>query len=293
MAQGWPQRWALSPIGVLALLAGLALAALLAGCDDQSCWGDCHRCEDNQAPAVPTGVASITGDTYVVVYWNPVYEEDLAGYGVYRSNSATGAYARIGEVGWDEEATFTDEDLANGVTYYYAVDAFDEAGNESDLSYETVDDTPRPEGWDARWYTRQYRPEASGIAILPEDYDALVLMAYTDADAQYYLNIDEPNCMRIVPRQGLYGIWNLIQDYGYTTSEDQVDEAPTEGWSTCRDGVEVTVGHSYILKTATGYYGKIRVREMGSDGILIYWAFQGKWGSTELAPKRGMDPKRG
>jgi hypothetical protein len=124
------------PFGVLALLAALALAALLAGCDDQSCWGDCHHCEDNQAPAVPTGVASITGDTYVVVYWNPVYEEDLGGYGVYRSNSATGAYARIGEVRWNEEATFTDEDLANGVTYYYAVDAFDEAGNESDLSYE-------------------------------------------------------------------------------------------------------------------------------------------------------------
>ena len=274
--------------------ASLALVALLAGCDDDSCWGDdCHPCEDNQAPAVPTGVASITGDTYVVVYWNPVYEEDLAGYGVYRSNSASGAYQRIGEVDRHDETAFTDDDLANGVTYYYAVDAFDFDGNESDLSYETVDDTPRPEGWNARWYTREYRPETSGIAILPEDYDALVMMPYTDADAQYYLAIAEPGCMRIVPKRGVYGHWNLIQDYGYTGSEDEVDEAPTEGWSASPDGVEVIVGHSYILKTAAGYYGKVRVQEMGSDGIIVYWAFQGKWGSTELAPVRGASPKRG
>ncbi|HVP57846.1 MAG TPA: hypothetical protein VMU02_07085 [bacterium] len=279
-------------VSLVAIASALALAALLAGCNED-CWGNCHHCEDNQPPAVPTGVGSITGDTYVLVYWNPVYEADLAGYGVYRSNSANGAYARIGEVRRDQDDLFRDEDLTNGVTYYYAVDAFDEAGNESDLSYETVDDTPRPEGWDAHWYTRQYRPEASGIAILPEQYDAPVLMSYADPDAQYYLTIDASNCMRIVPKQGLYGVWNLIQDYGYTTSEDQVDEAPTEGWSTCRDGVEVVVGHSYVLKTAAGYYGKLRVTEMASDGIIMYWAFQGKWGSTELAPKRGVGPKRG
>ena len=280
------KRWA-----VVALAAGLA--ACLGGCDE-CCWDDdCDHWGENQPPAVPTGVISVTGDTYVIVYWNPVYEDDVAGYGVYRSNSAIGVYTRIGEVDRDDETSFTDDDLTNGVTYYYAVDAFDYDGNESELSYETVDDTPRPEGWDANWYTREYRPEASGIAIMPEEYDALVLMPYNDPEAQYYLTIDGENCMRIVPRRGVYATWNLIQDYGYTGSEDEVDVAPTQGWSACGDGVEVIVGHSYILKTAAGYYGKIRVEEMGSGGISMYWAFQGKWGSTELAPKRGAEPKRG
>jgi hypothetical protein len=271
---------------LLATVAALALASL-AGCDTENCY------EDNQAPAVPTGVASITGDGYVVVYWNPVYESDLAGYGVYRSNTESGRYTRIGEVARGEDTVFEDHGLTNSVTYYYAVDAFDHSGNESDLSYETVDDTPRPEGWDATLFSKEYRPLLSGIAILPEAYDALVVLPYNDADAQYYLGHDALGCLRIVPRQDSHGAWNRIQDYGYTTSPDELDVAPTGGWSMCADGVEVIAGHAYVLKTASGYYGKLRVQEMGNDAIIFYWAYQGKWGSTELAPVRDKASKRG
>jgi hypothetical protein len=274
-----------------AAVAMLSLVALTLGCDD-GCWGTCEDCDD-QAPAVPTGVGSITGDTYVVVYWNPVHEEDLAGYGVYRSRNEEGPYSRLGDVDRGEATRFTDEDLTNGTTYYYAVDAYDYTGNESDLSYETVDDTPRPEGWELTWYTRQYKPLEAGIAILPDDYDTLVLMPYNSMGAQYYLMTDAGGCMRIVAWRDVHGFPNLIQDYGYTGHPDDVDNAPTEGWSSCADGVEVIVGHTYILKTSTGYYGKIRVEEMGSEGIIVYWAFQGKRGSTELAPVCGGGPKRG
>lgn len=276
-------------------IVGIALtllAALIAGCDfDDNGVSPC--CEDTQPPAVPTGVGSITGDGYVIVYWNPVYEEDLAGYGIYRSGTEFGRYARIGEVGWDGETNFTDEDLTNSVTYYYAVDAFDDVGNSSDLSYETVDDTPRPEGWDLAWYAREYRPEASGIAILPNRSDELAVLAYNNAATQYYLKHDDQGCMRIVPTRDASGFLNLIQDYGYTTSGDDVDHAPTEGWSSCADGVEVIVGHTYVLYTSSGYYGKVRVEQMDSQGIIVYWAFQGKRGSTELAPVRGASPTRG
>lgn len=280
--------------GRLALrAAGFALAALVAlglGCD--SC-DNCFDVCDEQAPAVPTGVGSITGDTYVVIYWNPVYESDLEGYGVYRSFYEDGPYQRIGEVDRGEETEFIDDGLENGETYFYAVDAFDDCGNESALSYETVDDTPRPEGWDFAWYERHDRPDLAGIAIVPDDYDVPVVLAYNHPSAQYYLSGEEGGCMRIVPRRDVYGFANLIQDYGYTSSPDEVDQAPTQGWSSCSEGVEVILGHTYVLKTSTGYYGKVRVEEMGSNGIIVYWAFQGKWGSTELAPKAGAGPTRG
>ena len=133
----------------------LGLAVYMGGCETcDTCYDDCR---DNQAPAVPTGVATITGDGYVVVYWNPVVEDDVAGYGVYRSRYDLGPYQRIGDVKWDEETEFWDYEVTNGLTYFYAVDSYDFHGNESVLSYEMVDDTPRPEGWDLQLFTTAFR----------------------------------------------------------------------------------------------------------------------------------------
>jgi hypothetical protein len=257
----------------------VVLVAFMLGCETCDRCNDC--CYDNQAPAVPTGVHSITGDGYVVIVWNPVYEDDLAGYGVYRSRSEPGPYKRIGDVDRHEETVFWDESLTNGITYYYAVDAYDYSGNESDLSYETVDDTPRPEGWDLQWFARETNPDLSAIAILPETYDAIVMLPYDHLQAQYYLTRDRNGLMRIVPLRG-----NLIQDYGYTYSEDDVDEAPIDGWSASPDGVEVITEHTYILRTLRGYYGKVRVETLSANWIVVYWAYQGQRWLTELAPPR-------
>ncbi len=267
-------------IGVIAcvLLIGLA------GCDsccDWGCGGDC----DVDPPAVPTGVSSITADGYVIVVWNPVYQADVAGYGVYRSNVADGPYRRIGDVDSDEETEFADYGVVNGITYYYAVDAYDFSGNESDLSYETVQDTPRPEGWDLTWYTTSFKPGQSAIAIAPDLYRDLVLVHFESALAQYRLGYDGHG-LRIYALADNYGILNLVQDYGYTYSIDDVDVAPTAGWSAGYDGVEVIAGHTYVLRTSTGYYGKVRVVSAGPDFIVIDWAYQVQRGSTELAPRR-------
>ena len=254
---------------------GIALIMGIAGCETcDTCYEICY---DDQPPAVPTGVGSITGDGYVVVYWNPVYEEVLAGYGVYRSRYDEGPYRRIGTVGRDDETVFYDEDVINGLTYYYAVDAFDYSGNESELSYETVDDTPRPEGWDLYWFTVDYDASQAAIALLPDQ--GVVVVPYSDPWADYYLGVDDEGLKRIVPIGA-----NQIQDYGYTEHPDEVDEAPIDGWSQASDGVEVITGHTYILRTSDGYYGKVRVESLGPDWIIVYWALQVKRWSTELAP---------
>jgi hypothetical protein len=265
------------------LAVGICLLMVAAvGCNTNSSCDPCGgRCIDTQPPAVPTGVRSITGDGYVVVEWNPVIVDDLEGYGVYSARTYDGLYTRIGDVAWDEPTEFWDEGLTNGVTYFYAVDAYDISGNESNLSYEWVDDTPRPEGWDLYWMTRQFKPNEAGIAIMPEQYDTIVILPYNNSAAQYYLTRPAGGLMRIVPLKG-----NQIQDFGYTYSEDDISEAPVDGWSSSPDGVEVILEHTYILRTTSGYYGKIRVEEMGPNWAIVYWAFQGQQWSTELAPPR-------
>ncbi len=258
-----------------------ALAALAAGCDTYNTCDTCgNPCYDDQAPAVPTGVRTITGDTYVIVEWDPVRVDDLAGYGVYRSTEAFGAYHRIGDVGWDEETSFFDDGLTNGMTYFYAVDAYDIHGNESDLSYETVDDTPRPEGIDLQWFTVGYDPDESAIAILPFQYSTIVITSYMSSIAQYYLTRDGQGVLRIVPLGE-----NQLQDMGYTYGWDEISEAPEDGWSGSPDGVEVIRFHTYVLRTVSGFYGKIRVLSEGPGWIMADWAFQSRQWSTELVPR--------
>jgi hypothetical protein len=266
-------------IGICVLAMALTLS--LAGCNST------NTCDpyggpyiDNQPPAVPTCVTSITGDTYVIVEWNPVEVDDIEGYGVYRSREYDGTYMRIGDVAWDEPTEFWDEGLTNGVTYFYAVDAYDISGNVSDLSYEWVDDTPRPEGWDMQWMTRQFEPDEAGIAIIPDQYDSIVILPYNSFAAQYYLSRPEGGLMRIVPLKG-----NQLQDFGFTYSEDDISEAPLDGWSSDPNGVEVILEHTYILRTTAGYYGKIRVETMGPNWAVVYWAYQGQQWNTELAPR--------
>jgi hypothetical protein len=255
----------------------------LVGCESCDTCDPCGGCIDTQPPAVPTGVRTITGDTYVIVQWDPVYVDDLMGYGVYRSRLPDGPYYRIGDVAWDEETEFWDEGLTNGITYYYAVDAYDVSGNESDLSYELVDDTPRPEGWDLQWFAKEFNADESAIAILPEQYDTIVMLRFDHPWAQYYLTRSAEGLLRIVPKP-MSG--HQIQDYGYTYSEDDISEASIDGWSASADGVEVIASHTYILRTVDGYYGKIWIDTMGPNWVIVYWAFQGQRWSTELAPPR-------
>ena len=257
------------------------LAGFVAGCDTCDTCDPCDGpCYDDQPPAIPTGVRTITGDTYVIVEWDPVRVDDLAGYGVYRSTEAFGTYYRIGDVGWDEETSYFDDGLTNGMTYYYAVDAYDIHGNESELSYETVDDTPRPEGINLQWFTVAYDPDESAIAILPFQYSTIVITSYMNSIAQYYLTRDSQGVLRIVPLGD-----NQLQDMGYTYGWDEISEAPEDGWSESPDGVEVIQFHTYVLRTVNGFYGKIRVLSAGPGWIYADWAFQNKQWSTELAPR--------
>jgi hypothetical protein len=72
--------------------------------------------------------------------WNPNTETDVEGYGVYFSQDDPGppyslfGYVTLSELSDSGNPTFTVTGLETDTRYYFAVTAFDTAGNESDFS---------------------------------------------------------------------------------------------------------------------------------------------------------------
>jgi gliding motility-associated-like protein len=73
-------------------------------------------------PSPPTGVSAISLVSEVDVRWNANPEWDLAGYRLWRSSGATaGTFVPIAVT---TNLAYADHGLTNGVTYYYALSAF-------------------------------------------------------------------------------------------------------------------------------------------------------------------------
>jgi hypothetical protein len=239
--------------------------------------GCCDVC-DNEPPAVPVGVHSVTGDRKVTLYWYPNREEDFAGYFIYRSYYPEGPYKCIGS---SRSAFYVDLDVSNGVTYYYAVSAYDYNDNESDLSEELVFDTPRPEGrgvrlWDANLYELD-----SGY-----DFSTEYVQAWNDPSTDIYCVCEEGVFYMIVG-----DAQTDIQDFGYIEELDAINYAPESGWSET-GVVELILGHGYIVWTRDNHFAKFRVTGIGERYIKFDWAYQVDRGNRELSPKPDSKPKK-
>jgi hypothetical protein len=266
------------------LSVAVAFGVLLGGCCDE-CDRPIERIVviDNLPPMAPDGVYSVTGDMQVTLYWNPNREPDLAGYDIYWNDQATGYYEYMVTVPFDQN-WFVDTDVINGETVFYAVLAFDDEGLESELSYETVFDTPRPEGEDLILfdYLLGQSSDLSGY-----DFSSLSGTAQVRVDPTTDVYFGAPNG---VPTLFAARAEVDIQDYGYIELVD-VDWAPTGGWSLV-DEVELIQGHSYIIRiidTGTGLFNmaKIFVRAISSESITFDWAYQIDENNLELAPGGG------
>nr|WP_121272120.1 Ig-like domain-containing protein [Pedobacter schmidteae] len=87
---------------------------------------------DRSAPVVPAGLAATAGDTQIVLNWTAGGETDLAKYRI-----LSGTVAAPGTTLIDIPAgttTYTHAGLTNGTTYYYRIQAIDQAGNASGLT---------------------------------------------------------------------------------------------------------------------------------------------------------------
>lgn len=76
------------------------------------------------APATPQGFVVQAGDGEVRLYWQANTEQDLQGYFVYRSDLPDKGFSRVATLAAYTTA-YVDQEVTNGVTYYYRVSAVD------------------------------------------------------------------------------------------------------------------------------------------------------------------------
>ncbi len=260
---------------LLMLVTAIAMIGLV-GCETEVVKYVEVEVEVDNPPAIPQGVYSVTGDEFVFVEWLPVQDDDLLFYRLWWS---------------EDDITFTvfdtayveylfDSNVTNGVSYFYAVTAVDEAYNESELSLESVFDTPRPEGYDVTISDYIDLPSSSGF-----DLSAAIIMRYDNADSDFFVEYDDILDIYYIHAGN---IDTDIQDMGYhldtTDFFSEIGYAPVEGWSETGK-LEVVMGHVYVIWTADNHFAKIRPFEtLGSTGMKFDWAYQTDAGNPELAP---------
>ena len=232
--------------------------------------GCCYEGCDEEPPAVPRGLRSVTGDGEILLTWYDNTEPDLAGYRIYRSTTPGGSYYLIGETNLDY---FLDFGLINGQTYYYAISAFDVNSNESDFSYELIYDTPRPEGYNEKIFDYLEYPDYAGW-----NFSEYSVVHYDEPGCDFYYGYDN------LESAYYFFVGNsdgLIQDFGYTESLDEITYAPDQGWSSTGK-VEVILGHTYVFWTWDNHFAKFRITGFGPNYVIFDWAYQIDPGNPEL-----------
>jgi hypothetical protein len=182
-------------------------------------------------------------------------------------NQYAGRYQLIAST---SNTSLVDYGAVNGITYYYAVSAYDFNDNESALSKDVVYDTPRPEG--------------VGVVLI-DTSTARNLSGYGFAQYSVLSCYDKNTDIFFVKSFGrLYiQVWSDtdIQDMGYTSSLDEISSSPTLGWAPSKSS-EAIVGHTYIIWTVDDNYAKIRVQSVAANRIVFDWAYQTAKGNVEL-----------
>ncbi|MDE0556430.1 MAG: fibronectin type III domain-containing protein [Candidatus Poribacteria bacterium] len=252
-------------------LSILLLTILFVGIS--GCYIDTNE-SDGEPPAIPRGVRTITGDEQVVIEWYPNGEFDLAGYRVWRGRDDVNFNDLLVDVS-ENTTHYTDADVRNGETYYYAVSAYDTEGNESELSPENAWDTPRPEGRNITLDDYLLFPGRSGFDF-SQPYKGCIHWDTAETDIYFGLDTEVGVTYLYSDNQ------TLMQDLGYHEDFESVDFVPEFGYTTVF--VELIEGHIYAFYTPDGNFAKIQVRELFDDAVIFDWAYQTDPDNIQLAP---------
>jgi hypothetical protein len=177
------------------------------------------------------------------------------------------------------EPGYIDTDVSNGLTYYYAIRSIDRAGQESDLSAETVFDTPRPDG-EMTLYEDAVDSDRSGF-----DFSTGMRVASENPAADVYLDRDTNGVFYI----NATNVDVLLQAAGYHSSFDGIGWAPQDGWS-YTGWAEIVPGHIYLvaIKYAPDQWNYAKLRVLTENDIAgtvrFQWAHQTDINNQELAP---------
>ncbi|MFH1687202.1 MAG: hypothetical protein ABIE70_06725 [bacterium] len=268
------------------MMAGLLV--LMIGCSDEN---ETTTVND-PAPQPPQGVYTVTGDDSVFVYWNGPYERDIKEFIVWRSFEEFDNYLEIGRRTAKNnpnldliyyEPGFIDTQVDNGTTYFYAVSSVDKRGQVSELSAETVFDTPRPDG----------------TATL---YDVAVNQSLSAFDFSEHQVLDAGESIADVFVDRVEGVFYIniandfvdLQSMGFHDWFEDIGWAPVEGWSN-NGWAEVVLGHIYVVRITDAAdhvnYAKLQVTSINSSvgTVTFRWAYQEADDNRELVPENGDD----
>jgi hypothetical protein len=228
---------------------------------------------DTIPPEPPRGIRSLALDNEVELDWIHNTENDLAGYHIWSSDRYDGRYELIGTT---SSANFNDMRAQNGATYYYAVSAFDFNENESDLSYQEVSETPRPEGFKVLLFEASAVPEKSGY-----DFSTYSVGRFDDRYTDFFYEKLDSNLN--------LSVWSDtdIQDVGFAESFDDIRVAPSSGWSPTRT-TKVIRGHTYVVWTWDNHFAKVRITDLTPTKIVFDWSYQLVDGNRHLKSTRPL-----
>lgn len=241
-------------------------------------------------PAVPANLVATPGDSTVSLSWNAGSEPDLAGYNLYRSESASGPFVKQNS-GLILVASRTDSSVVNGTTYFYHVTAVDSTGNESAFSSQQSA-TPVAAVSATAWINEFHYDnigtdegefiEIAGTAGL--DLTGWTLVLYNGADGNTYnptVNLSTATPSAVIPDLGnCYGVvyvnyspnqlqngndaialvddsGTVVQFIAYEGAPFTVNDGPAAGTQPTVIGVEESntttpIGHSLQLSGANG-----------------------------------------
>jgi len=264
----------------------LGAIALFTGCTDK------HRVVEvvGDVPAAPTGVSSITGDRQVEIDWRGNNDNGVTdGYGVYRFThtvdgvnqyellgtvvASAGVVANGDDVRW---YSYVDDNVTNGVKYYYAVDAYNKYG-ESELSKIDAMDTPRPRG-SVQFTLGSTATGKLGFDLsihkVVDSHQGDIFVEFDTSLQQYFIDVANSS--------------TLLQDFGYINDLSAIGWGnPGGGWSEL-GWAELLVGHGYLVYTSDNHYAAIWISSIDHTNKIVYadWAYQTDAGNPEL--KRGI-----
>jgi len=249
----------------------LALMMLAAGC------GDHVVVPVDYPPSAPAGLYSVTGDGRAILYWNPNPEPDIDLYAVYSAERNDG-YFELEDVTRNTYYTFY---LPNGTTRYFAVVAVDFAGNESELSYETVWDTPRPEGHNMPVYALFYDPQNTNFdrcGIDFSDYMHRMIQSLDNPSNDIYIDNYEGtlflNAFDDDTDIAMFGLTSSLSDVDY--ADPDIMEWDSEGY------LALYEDYSYVIWTWDNHFATVRVQEVYDDMAVLEWAYQTDPGNPQL-----------
>ena len=255
----------------------LVAALMMAGCEEDTIF--------DPIPAAPQNIQSITADDEVYVYFNGLYETDIDEYWIYRSLEEYDGYTHVGTVQAEYNPLgdtlfyyeWIDTDVVNGVTYFYAIAAVDFAGHVSELSAETIWDTPRPEGYVSVYFWNN-KPDSAGF-----DFSTHSVVSDGSEVADIWFDYEGSINFINVGRAG-----TDYQDMGFTEDFDEISMSPDSGWATT-SYTEMIEGHTYVIWTHDNHFAKVRIEKIYETYVRLRWGYQIDPGNIQFAPRPPHD----